>query len=263
MHRATVVWIKSVGSPEWRASGASCAWLQRSCTRWGAAYCSHPLGTCCRRHRRWDWGARCETAEYWCSTPSARDTHSTISNRRDMSQSQSRRHGWHFGDGAYRDENLQVISHEADKTSWVVLFEGCDRDVDPYICKAATFTNVSWRKTGHCTVKQLIVNSWMNMNNCGLSEGIFCSCSSREAVCPAQKMKICDLIQKTIFCVYRIKAWVKRYLLQVRLSNVNISTMLKLLYIILYIIIVYIIILHFYISVDSFSINLPTTAQMD
>lgn len=157
----TVVRIKRVGSPEWRASGASCAWLQRSCIRWGAACCSYPPGTCCRHHRRWDWGARCETAGHWCSTPSARDTHSAISDRRDMSQSQSRRRGWHLGDGAHRDENLQVISHEADETSWVVLFRRHDKDVDPCICKASTCTNVSWGKMRHCTVKQLIVNSWM------------------------------------------------------------------------------------------------------
>lgn len=108
---ATVVRMKRVGSPEWRTSGASCAWLRRSRTRWGAACCSHPPGTCCRRRRRWDWGARCATAEYWCSTPSAGDTHPAVSNRRQPRRSHRRR--WHLGNDAYRDAAEQVINRAA------------------------------------------------------------------------------------------------------------------------------------------------------
>lgn len=58
-------------SPEWRASGASCAWRRRSCTPPGALGCSRPPGTCCRRRRWWGWAARCGAAGYWCSTHSA------------------------------------------------------------------------------------------------------------------------------------------------------------------------------------------------
>lgn len=60
-----------VSSPEWKASGVSCAWLRRSCTRWDAVGRWYPPGTCCRRRPPWDWGGRRGAADYWCSTHSA------------------------------------------------------------------------------------------------------------------------------------------------------------------------------------------------
>lgn len=83
-------------SPEWRASGVSCVWLWRSCTRWGAACCSRPPGTCCHRHQRWDLGGRRGAPEYWCSTHSARNTTSCYEQPVLWCNVRSHCCGWHL-----------------------------------------------------------------------------------------------------------------------------------------------------------------------